>query len=260
MPQNSELLEPYMALLEPVNNFLGCATPDSWLSEAVKSDSLPKLLIDHLHCELKAAQSASLLLRRYVCDEADKKKVLSWLEPYENLVYREFRNGGWQVANKTRVPRLKVPAANDWQAQMIDRMVLLMKEELHHFEQVLEVMESRNIPIQPITASRYAAGMIRHARTSEPGTLVDKLIIGAFIEARSCERFAMLAPHLDYDIAKFYVSLLRSEARHFEDYLALAEKIEGASVSQRVDYFRDIERELIQKPDTELRFHSGPVA
>ncbi len=78
--------------------------------------------------------------------------------------------------------------------QLIDRMVLLIKEELHHFWQVREVMQARNIPYVKITASRYAKGMLKAVRTHEPLTLIDKLICGAYIEARSCERFAALAP------------------------------------------------------------------
>jgi tRNA-(ms[2]io[6]A)-hydroxylase len=77
--------------------------------------------------------------------------------------------------------------------------------------------------------------------TYEPQTLVDKLIIGAYIEARSCERFAKLAPHLDDDIGKFYVSLLRSEARHYQDYLALAEQVAGCDISDRVHFFGQLD-------------------
>lgn len=95
--------------------------------------------------------------------------------------------------------------------QLIDRMVLLIKEELHHFWQVREVMQARNIPYVKITASRYAKGMLKAVRTHEPLTLIDKLICGAYIEARSCERFAALAPWLDEDLQTFYLSLLRSK-------------------------------------------------
>ncbi|WP_284128090.1 tRNA isopentenyl-2-thiomethyl-A-37 hydroxylase MiaE, partial [Klebsiella pneumoniae] len=75
---------------------------------------------------------------------------------------------------------------------LIDKMVLLIKEELHHFYQVLEVMESRGIAYESTPASRYAKGLLAHMKTHEPQTLIDKLIIGAYIEARSCERFARL--------------------------------------------------------------------
>lgn len=105
-----------------------------------------------------------------------------------------------------------MPQTDDpWGRQLIDRMVLLIKEELHHFWQVREVMQARNIPYVKITASRYAKGMLKAVRTHEPLTLIDKLICGAYIEARSCERFAALAPWLDEDLQTFYLSLLRSK-------------------------------------------------
>ncbi|MEJ6062514.1 tRNA isopentenyl-2-thiomethyl-A-37 hydroxylase MiaE, partial [Aliivibrio salmonicida] len=93
--------------------------------------------------------------------------------------------------------------------------------------------------------------------THEPNTLIDKLIIGAFIEARSCERFAKLAPYLEDDLAKFYISLLRSESRHYQDYLSLAEQISGGDISKRVAVFAKAEADLIQSPDHDFKFHSG---
>ena len=137
---------------------------------------------------------------------------------------------------------------------------MLIKEELHHFYQVLEIMDKRGIAYEPVQASRYAKGLIGNMATHEPQTLIDKLIIGAYIEARSCERFAKLAPHMDEDITKFYVSLLRSEARHYQDYLTLAEEIAGQDISERVAYFGRIEAELISSPDSDFKFHSGVPA
>ena len=115
----------------------------------------------------------------------------------------------------------------------------------------------------PISAARYDAGMRRHIRTHEPAAFIDKLIVSAYIEARSCERFAALVPHVDSDLSKFYLSLLRSEARHFEDYLQLAHAlgeqagVPAQSVIDRVDLFAQVEAELIQRADPEFRFHSG---
>ena len=142
---------------------------------------------------------------------------------------------------------------------LVDKMILLIKEELHHFYQVLEIMTQRGIEYQNITAGRYAKGLLKHVRTYEPAALIDKLIIGAYIEARSCERFAKLAPHLDDDLNKFYVSLLRSEARHYQDYLVLAQQVagEGADIIDRIDYFGMVEAELITSPDEDFKFHSG---
>ena len=94
-------------------------------------------------------------------------------------------------------------------------------------------------------------------RRDHLGGLVDTLIVGAFVEARSCERFARLAPLLDTELSKFYRSLLRSEGRHFEDYLALANLYSNDDISARVDHFAALEQSLIESPDTEFRFHSG---
>ena len=84
--------------------------------------------------------------------------------------------------------------------------------------------------------------------------------VGALIEARSCERFARLAPELDKELGDFYFSLLKSEARHYSDYLRLAESLacEG-NLADRLEYFRGLEAELVQSEDAEFRFHSGPV-
>ena len=82
-------------------------------------------------------------------------------------------------------------------------MVMLIKEELHHFYQVLEIMHEYDIPHRSIPSSRYAKGMLSHVKTYEPDAMVDKLICGAYIEARSCERFAKLAPLLIF-LSSYY--------------------------------------------------------
>ncbi len=98
------------------------------------------------------------------------------------------------------------------------------------------------------------------ARTDDPGKLIDVLIIGAFIEARSCERFARLAPYLDSELEQFYTSLLKSEGRHYQDYLGLAKKAsKDESLDDRIAMFAEVEKQLVEQPDTEFRFHSGPV-
>lgn len=151
-----------------------------------------------------------------------------------------------------------MPSTDDpWGRQLIDSMVLLIKEELHHFWQVREAMLARDIPYVKITASRYARGMLKEVRTHEPLTLIDKLICGAYIEARSCERFAALAPYLDDELQKFYLSLLRSEARHYQDYLTLARQVSDSDITPRIQRFGEIEATLISTPDDTFRFHSG---
>ncbi|NQZ30396.1 MAG: tRNA-(ms[2]io[6]A)-hydroxylase [Oceanospirillaceae bacterium] len=197
-----------MTALEEIKQFLPCETPQAWIDVALTQQSL--MLIDHAHCEKKAASTAMTLMFRYV----DKPDLLK-------------------------------------------KMSRLAREELIHFEQVLALMESRGIEYVHLSASGYAAGMRKIVATHEPQRLVDVLIIGAFVEARSCERFAKLAPFLDEELEKFYTSLLKSEGRHYQDYLALAQEYAAAPIDERIEEFRVLEKELILSEDTEFRFHSG---
>ncbi len=143
--------------------------------------------------------------------------------------------------------------------ELLRVMSRLAREELRHFEQVLALMEARGVCYRHLPAGRYAGALHRLIRSEEPGRLVDTLVVGAFIEARSCERFAAVAPHLDTELAGFYGSLLRSEARHFQGYLNLA-RAAGGDIEDRIALFAARERELIEHPDPEFRFHSGPPA
>lgn len=136
----------------------------------------------------------------------------------------------------------------------------LVREEMLHYEQVLEIMQARDIPYRHVSAARYATGLREHVRHGEPDRLVDILVVGAFVEARSCERFEKLAPHLDAELSRFYTFLLRSEARHFEYYLDLARQYAREPIDERVAFFRAVEADLVERPDNEVRFHSGPLA
>ena len=244
-------------LLTPIHAFLGCETPEAWIEQAVLPENLDVVLLDHLVCELKAAQSAMYLIRKYAVDEVSGQALLAWLKPFEDFTYR--MQGDWQslpsknTLTKSMLPRSETPYGQD----LINKMVLLIKEELHHFYQVLEMLNHYNIAYKNVGSSRYARALLTHVRTFEPAALIDKLICGAFIEARSCERFAKLAPHVDSVLGDFYVSLLRSEARHFQDYLTLAESIAGADVSARIDFFREKEQQAIESEDQDFKFHSG---
>ena len=143
---------------------------------------------------------------------------------------------------------------------LLNKMSRLAREEMRHFEQVIALMKRRGVAYTHVSASRYAAGLRELARRDDPGKLIDVLVIGAFIEARSCERFARLAPHLDDELAEFYTSLLKSEGRHYQDYLGLAKKVAGGvCIDRRIMLFAEREQQLIEAPDTEFRFHSGPV-
>jgi tRNA-(ms[2]io[6]A)-hydroxylase len=243
-------------LLEPIDTFLHCQTPQTWIEEAIKPENLPTLLVDHANCELKAAQSAMFLLRRYAVDKQSGEALLAWLKPYEDFVYRKIGSGDFsEHVNLSK--KLISQSAFEFGDELIAKMVLLIKEELHHFQQVWEIMQSRGVAYDNHAASRYAKGLLRHVKTHEPDALIDKLICGAFIEARSCERFAKIAPHLDKELGDFYVSLLRSEARHYQDYLKLATNIAKRDIAYRVNFFADKEAGLIVTPDSDFKFHSG---
>ncbi|WP_369987216.1 tRNA-(ms[2]io[6]A)-hydroxylase [Pseudomonas xanthosomatis] len=146
--------------------------------------------------------------------------------------------------------------------ELIHMMSRLAREELVHHEQVLRLMKRRGVPLRPVSAGRYASGLRRLVRAHEPVKLVDTLVVGAFIEARSCERFAAIAPHLDEELGKFYNGLLKSEARHYQGYLKLAHQYgEADDIARVVELVREAEAGLILSPDQEMRFHSGiPMA
>lgn len=145
---------------------------------------------------------------------------------------------------------------------LLKKLSRLAREELRHFEQVLAIMSTRGIDYPQLSASRYAGALRQQVRSAEPERLLDTLLVGAIIEARSCERFAKLAPVLDTELGEFYHSLLASESRHFTDYIALAEEVGSAEeVAVRLPALLECERALIEDPDTEFRFHSGvPMA
>jgi len=144
--------------------------------------------------------------------------------------------------------------------ELLDKVSRLAREELRHFEQVLGHMNRRGVVYRHMTPSRYAGGLRELVRTSEPQRLVDTLLVGAVVEARSCERFAGLIDVLPDDLAGFYGRLLDSEARHFQDYLALARLYaDPGEVDARLEAIFEREQSLIESSDSVFRFHSGPV-
>jgi len=148
-------------------------------------------------------------------------------------------------------------------AALAQRMSKLAREELRHFEQVRALMTDMEVPFERLSASRYAGNLRDAARQSEPYKLLDLLLIGALIEARSCERFARLAPRLPEKLGRFYAGLLASEARHFEHYIAFARSecgVDDYEIDARLDELKGIEANLVSEPDPEFRFHSGRPA
>jgi tRNA-(ms[2]io[6]A)-hydroxylase len=143
---------------------------------------------------------------------------------------------------------------------MLQQLSRLAREELRHFEQVVQLMSELGIDYVHLASARYAGGLRQHVRTHEPARLVDLLLVSAVVEARSCERFEKLCNVVPVTMADFYQSLLASEARHFQTYLALAARATDEDLSLRLGPLLETDRSLILEVDTAFRFHSGPVA
>lgn len=189
---------------------LATTTPTGWLPRALAQ--LDEVLLDHAHCEKKAAGAAIKLLFAY---------------PHHRF--------------------LQEPLAE------------VAREELAHFQQILSVLDARGIRYQTIRPSPY--GMALHAlvRRNEPDRLLDLLLISALIEARSCERFELLAEGVeDAALASLYRGLRASEARHHGHFVALAERlVDREAVMSRLAWLAEAEGEIVERPCDWVRLHAG---
>jgi tRNA 2-(methylsulfanyl)-N6-isopentenyladenosine37 hydroxylase len=143
---------------------------------------------------------------------------------------------------------------------LADRLSRLAREELRHYEQVSKLMRTLGVVPVRLAPSRYAEGLRSAVRRHEPGREVDLMIIGALIEARSCERFERLADAIDEPLKSFYRSLHAAEARHASLYWGYAQQAgaqSGIDAGARAAELASIEGELITSPDPQFRFHSG---
>lgn len=235
-----------MTNIDHIHEFLYCETPQAWIDQAL--NDIPLLLTDHANCELKAAQTAQSIMWKYGLK----------FDPLNHKVNPK----------KSAVAQLNSTCRYPDNFELLNKMSRLAREELRHFEQVIALMKKRGIDYYQIEAANYASQLRQNTRTNEPDKLIDILIVGAIIEARSCERFAKLAPYLDEELKQFYLSLLKSEARHYQDYLALAEKAarhfssekKTLLVSERVAELLSLEKTLVESEAQEFRFHSGPLS
>ncbi|MGD9648192.1 MAG: tRNA-(ms[2]io[6]A)-hydroxylase [Pirellulales bacterium] len=186
-------------------------TSQRWL--ATVDEHLDEVLIDHAHCEKKAAGVALNLIFSYV-ERTDLARALSEI----------------------------------------------VTEELDHFRQVLDLLERRGIRFRRLPPSNYGRQLHELARKLEPGRAVDRCLIAALIEARSCERFALLRDHMrtrDAELAEFYGSLFESEARHYTTYVHFAEQFATAAVVRaRLTELTAAEAEIIARGDSLPRMHS----
>ena len=180
----------------------------------------------------------------------------------------------WTAAAATRLPELLVDHANCEKKAASSAMALifaypedsalvlalsrLAREELRHFEQVHRAMRELGVAVMRQRPGRYAHELRRALRTTHPERKLDLLLAAALIEARSAERFALLANRLPPPLTALYRGLADSEARHFELYLGFARERAPEEWRARLAELSAREAQLATAPDHELRFHSGP--
>lgn len=189
---------------------LASQTEPGWLPRA--EAHLDEVLLDHAHCEKKAAGAGMKLLFSY---------------PYHRF--------------------LQEPIAE------------LAREELDHFRQILAVLDRRGIEYETLRPSPYGMALHGLVRREEPNRLLDLLTISALIEARSCERFQILAEGVsDLELRSLYQSLLASEARHHGIYFDLASELVGRVIAEnRMKELAEREAEIIAAPCEWVRLHAG---
>jgi tRNA-(ms[2]io[6]A)-hydroxylase len=185
------------------------STSERWLAQVREHPE--ELIVDHAHCEKKAAGVAMNLIFAYV----------------------------------DRVPILRA-------------LTEIVREELEHFEMVLALCERRGIPFRKLPPSRYGAELHTLVRKEEPGRAVDRFLVAGLIEARSCERFALLRDRLaDPELAAFYGSLFESEARHHSTYVRFAKEFaDEETVHARLAELAAAEARIIAEGDPRPRMHS----
>lgn len=131
-------------------------------------------------------------------------------------------------------------------------------EELQHFQLVLNLLKQRGIPFSQPYPSLWIKGLMRAVRPGQRHQVIDHLICCALIEGRSCEKFQILARALetvDPDLAQFYASLVESEGNHYATYLLMARDIDEAETDRRLDFFLDLDVQLIRQPNPHPMLH-----
>jgi tRNA 2-(methylsulfanyl)-N6-isopentenyladenosine37 hydroxylase len=198
-----------MISTQPTIKFLKQPTSQEWVEQAIAN--LDTILLDHSHCERKAAGVALNLMFRY-------------------------------------------PA----HTKLVRMLTAIAREELDHFEQVNQRLEQRDIALGPLAAPPYGADLSSHIRKQEPDRLLDSLLVSGLIEARSHERLGLLGDFCpDRELAKFYRSLMASEARHYGVYWILATTyFDRDLVMQRLEELSLVESELLEILHPEPRIHS----
>lgn len=134
-------------------------------------------------------------------------------------------------------------------SEIVDQMTELSREEMTHFQMVHKLIKERGLKLGKEKKDFYVHDLMKFIKRggSEEMVLVDRLLIAAMIEARSCERFLTLSENIkDKELSKFYYDLMASEARHYTLFLKLAKKYGvGVDVDSRWKEFLAEEARII---------------
>ena len=149
---------------------------------------------------------------------------------------------------------------NTQRPELIKELLSIAHEELQHFGRVVALIEARGGTLAPVSGNRYAGELLRRGVSGQSPHLLDRLIVAALIEARSLERFRLLADHLqDEELSALYADLLSSEASHRAFFLDAARKhFSEEEVSSELERFAAIEAEVIRALPFDHLVHSGP--
>ena len=134
----------------------------------------------------------------------------------------------------------------------VEELNAIAIEELQHFQLVLDLLKRRGIPFGQPHPSPWISGLMKSVRNGQRHQVIDHLIYCSLIEGRSCEKFQILARELesiDAELAKFYASLVESEGNHYANYILMARAIDDAETDRRLDFFLDLDAELIREPN-----------
>ena len=149
---------------------------------------------------------------------------------------------------------------NEWFPGWVETMTGVARDEAAHLAQVVRLLTRRGGRLERTHKNSYANALRRLVRKGEPQEIVDRLLVSALIEARSCERFAVLAAASeDTELASFYAGLASSELGHYTVFVKLAYAIGPESaVEARWQQMRAAEARILSEQPAGPRIHSGP--
>src|SRR4051812_3535783 len=119
---------------------------------------------------------------------------------------------------------------DDWLDGWVETMTAVARDEANHLAQVVRLLLARGGRMGRDHKNPYANGLRQLVRKGEPVELLDRLLVAALIEVRSCERFSVLAEASeDGELSAFYRSLYVSEFGHYTVFLKLARRFTKAA-------------------------------